>query len=66
MSLGIVVLQQLFTQMETGTRTAQSESDMPADIKACFFGHVTFLIGRNVIRPYAENFPRAIVYKCKI
>ena len=30
------------------------------------FGHVTSLIGENVIVAYSEKFPRATVYTCEI
>ena len=30
------------------------------------FGHVTSLIGENVIAGYSEKFPRATAYTCKI
>ena len=30
------------------------------------FGHVTTLIGRNVMTPYSENFPMATAFVCKI
>ena len=34
--------------------------------KKCIFGHVTSLIGENVIVAYSEKFPRATAYTCQI
>ena len=34
--------------------------------KKRFFGHVTSLIGKNVIAAYSEKFPRATAYTCQI
>ena len=30
------------------------------------FGHVTSLIGQDVVTPYSESFPRATSYMCQI
>ena len=34
--------------------------------KKHIFGHVTSLIGENVIAAYSEKFPRATAYTCQI
>ena len=34
--------------------------------KKHIFGHVTSLIGENVIAAYSEQFPRASTYTCQI
>ena len=34
--------------------------------KKRIFGHVTSLIGENVIAAYSEKFPRATAYTCQI
>ena len=34
--------------------------------KKRMFGHVTSLIGENVIAAYSEKFPRATAYTCQI
>ena len=34
--------------------------------KKLIFGHVTSLIGENVIAAHSEKFPRAIAYTCQI
>ena len=41
-----------------------SEQGYPSE--KCIFGHVTSLIGENVIVAYSEKFPRATAYTCQI
>ena len=45
-------------------RLLSSEQGRPS--KKCIFGHVTSLIGENVIAAYSEKFPRATAYTCQI
>ena len=45
-------------------RKLPSEQGRPS--KKHIFGHVTSLIGKNVIAAYSEKIPRATAYTCQI